>query len=575
MKVGLVGPTFSQRSLPFNAQRSINLYPVFDQQGKEVAALYGTPGKVLFSNTGVGPIRGLFASENGRAFGVSASNLVEVFQNGSFNSIGSLDQTEGAVTIAENAHQIAVCDGRKLYIAGYGTRNFIANGNFNNSDGWTLGSGWSIGSGIATATSASAALSRNTAFPIKEGARYKVTFTITRTGGTITPAIGGTNGTAVDASGTYTQEIVAGSSQLFAFNTSSFTGTLDNVFVDTAYQIVDTGFDVSTIDFIDGYFVASEAFTGRFKISALNDGLRWDVLDFATAGSSPDDLNRVFRAVGQLWLFGETTTEIWTNTGGSAFPFRRIAGAVIEVGIVSPFSTVEIDNGVIFLGKDKNGSGIVYKTQGFNPVRISTTPIEKRIQSSARTNQIMGYCYQEEGHFFYVLTGGGLETSLVYDLTTQQWHERAFTEEDGKFGQDLAIDHMFAFGRHLVGDRKSGRIYEQRLDFYDDAGFPLVRERIYTHLSDEGRRIRYNALEVGFETGVGLQSGQGENPLVSLQVSKDGARTWSDAYTASIGRAGDYGRKVEFRRLGTSKQMTFRIRISDPVKVAIIGSYIR
>jgi hypothetical protein len=229
----------------------------------------------------------------------------------------------------------------------------------------------------------------------------------------------------------------------------------------------------------------------------------------------------------------------------------------------------------MWVGKDRFGQGIVYKAQGFSPIRVSNTPIERRIQQATDPGNIVAYAYQDEGHTFYVLTGGGLETSLVYDLTTQQWHERAFMNEYGIFETDLATCHIFAFDKHLVGDRRNGSIYRLSMDVYTDGSSALVRERVYTHLSDEGQRIRFNALEIGFETGVGLQSGQGSDPLVSLALSKDGARTWIDCGTVSMGAVGQYQKKVEFRRLGVAEQLTFKIRISDPVKVAIIGSYLR
>ncbi len=64
MKIPLVGPSYQQRSIPFDGQRTINLYPVLDQQGKEVSALYGTPGLTLFGTAGTGPIRGLFTANH-------------------------------------------------------------------------------------------------------------------------------------------------------------------------------------------------------------------------------------------------------------------------------------------------------------------------------------------------------------------------------------------------------------------------------------------------------------------------------------------------------------------------------
>lgn len=465
MKIGIVGPSYEQRSLPFDAQRSINLFPVFDQQGKEVASLYSVPGKTLFGTAGAGPGRGFFASSSGRVFAVSGTGIYEVDSAGTTTLLGNLLQSTGIVTIAENDTQLAVCDGQSIYILTYAT------------NAWA-----------------------------------KVT-------DPDLPSVG-------------------------------------------------------TITYSDGYFIVNENNSGRFYVSALRDGTNWSALDFATAENSPDNLKCVTAAVGQLWLFGNRTTEIWTNTGDSAFPFRRISGAVMEAGISSPFTTIEIDNGIMFVGQDEFGSGIVYKTSGYTPMRVSTTAIEKRIQEATDIGNMRAWAYQEEGAVFYVLTGGGLETSLVYDLTTQLWHERARLNDDGELEQDIAECYTFAFGKHLVLDRRNGNIYEMSLDYYDDAGSALVRERVYTHLSDEGKRIRYNTLEIGFETGVGLQSGQGSDPLVSLQLSKDGARTYTDWVTKPIGKVGQYGQKVEFRRLGVAEQLTIKIRITDPVKVAITGSYL-
>jgi hypothetical protein len=466
MKIGLVGPSYQERSLPFDAQRSVNLFPVFDEQGKEVAALYGTPGLSQFASCGSGPVRAEFRAANGRAFVVSGSGLYELDSSGMETLLGSLNSTSSIVSMEENGLQLAICDGADLYI--------------------------------------------------------------------------------------------------FTYATDVFT------------QVTDTDLPVcGVVTFIDGYFVVNEVGTGKFFISSLYDGLTWDALDFATAESSPDSLNSVNNAVGQLWLLGEKTGEIWTNTGDSAFPFQRIAGAKMEVGIAGAHTAESLDNSLIWVGQDNIGSGTVYKAQGFTPQRISTSAIELRIQSATNKQNMRSFTYQEDGHVYYVLTGGGLETSLCIDLITEQWHERAYLNSDGEFEQHLASCSMFAFDKHLVGDRRNGKIYEMSLDYYDDNGDALASERTYTHISNEGKRIRYNALEIGFETGVGLQTGQGSAPTVSMSLSRDGARTWSNWFDASIGAAGRYLTTVVFRRLGIAQQLTFKIRITDPVKRAIIGSYLR
>lgn len=109
---------------------------------------------------------------------------------------------------------------------------YVTNGTFGSDTGWTKGTGWTIGAGVATATGAiSTALSQDTAITLIAGYTYTVTYTVTRSAGTITPSLGGTDGTARSSSATFTETIVAGSTQVLAFTGAGFTGTLDNISV--------------------------------------------------------------------------------------------------------------------------------------------------------------------------------------------------------------------------------------------------------------------------------------------------------------------------------------------------------
>lgn len=464
-KIGLVGPSNAQRSLPWDAQRTINLYPLLDQQGLEVSALYGTPGLVLFGTCGVGPVRGVFPSTNGRAFVVANSGLYEITSAGVNTLLGTLLTATGAVSIDENPTQMMICDGVNGYILTYSTNAFS--------------------------------------------------------------------------------------------------------------RITDSDFPLAgSVTFIDSYFVVNKNNSGQFYISSPNDGTAWDPLDFATAESSPDNLLRVLNSVGQLWLFGSKTTEIWTDTGAVAFPFARISGAKLETGILAPLSAVAVDNTVVWAGQDAYGSGIIFRANGFTPQRISDDAVEYAISQATDKANMRAFSYQQEGHAFYFLTGGGLANSWVYDFTTQLWHERAYLSANGFFEQHLASCGMYIFGKQLVGDRTNGNIYQLSLDAYDDAGNPLVSRRVYTHISNMGDQIRYNQLRIAMEVGVGTQTGQGKNPTLALRVSTDGAKTWSYSYTTPIGSAGQYQANVTWRRLGIGQIMTFEISQSDPVKRSWIGSYL-
>src|ERR1700754_3691332 len=129
-----------------------------------------------------------------------------------------------------------------------------------------------------------------------------------------------------------------------------------------------------------------------------------DALRFATAESSPDNLVRVYSAFGQLWLYGEKTTEVWYNSGDADFPFARVEGAKMQIGCAAANSVLDMDNSPLWLGQDKDGRGIVYRAQGYTALRISTTAVELVLRQSGDLSQIRSYSYQENGHLFLVLT---------------------------------------------------------------------------------------------------------------------------------------------------------------------------
>lgn len=462
MRVGLVGGSYQDRSLAFDAQRSINLFPALHESGEDGSALFGTPGLEEFCDISTGPIRGEFTASNGRSFAVSGSRFYEITSGGVGTDLGGLDGSSGSVSIDENGLQLAICDGQKVYIFTY-------------------------------------------------------------------------------ASGVFEKA--------------------------TDAELPSAG----TITFIDGYFVINKNDSGAFYISALYDGLSWNALDFASAESSPDDLLRVLNALGQLWLLGSKTSQIYTNTGDSGFPFESISGAKIDVGILAPLTAIAMDSAIIWVGRDDKGAGTVYKASGFTPQRISTHAINQAISRATSAEEMTAYSYQQDDHTFYVLTGGGLETTLVFDLTTGVWHERAYLNAEGDFEQHLGSCCTYAFGLHLVGSRVDGKIYRMAMDIYSDDGDDLASERIFTHFSKDGQNFDLNELKIGCEVGVGTQTGQGQNPVISLAVSKNRGQTYTDCGTADLGAAGEYETEVSFRAMGDAKiAATFKVRITDPVKRVLL-----
>jgi hypothetical protein len=330
-----------------------------------------------------------------------------------------------------------------------------------------------------------------------------------------------------------------------------------------------------TVDFVDDYFIFVAPDTGVYYISQLGDGTTEDPLDFASAEGLPDNLVAAKALHREVWLFGTDSVQVASDTGAALFPFETIQGAFIEYGCAAAYSVAKSANTIFWLGNDKEGQGVVWMATGYMPQRVSTFAIEYAIQRYSDISDAIGYTYQEDGHYFYVLSFPTGNATWVFDVNLQLWHERAYFK-DGKFSRHRANCHMFAFGKHLVGDYASNLIYEQSLDIYDDNGQEIKVVRAAPHISDEDalEYIFHRRLQIDMETGIGLTSGVDSDPQVMLRWSDDGGHTWSKEHWKSAGKIGQYLARAVWRALGRSRDRVYEMSMTSACKKTIIAANI-
>ena len=332
-----------------------------------------------------------------------------------------------------------------------------------------------------------------------------------------------------------------------------------------------------TVCYIDGYFIFDQPDSGIYYITSLYDGFTIDSLDFASAEGNPDNLVAVAAVHKQLWLLGTASIEVAYNAGTPDFPFQQIQGAFIEYGCAAAQSVATTANTIFWLGKDRQGSGIVFMAEGYQPRRISTFAVEYAIQQYGTLSDAVGYTYQEDGHYFYALNFPSASTTWVYDIGIGEWHERAyFNLVSGEYERHRGQCHTYCFNKHLVGDYVNGKVYEQSLSIYDDAGNPKRWLRACAHLSDDLQYIFYNKFQLDMQVGVGLESGniQDTDPQVMLQWSDDGGHAWSNEYWSGAGQIGEYKKRVIWRRLGRSRDRIFRVAGMSATKIFLINGHI-
>ena len=71
---------------------------------------------------------------------------------------------------------------------------------------------------------------------------------------------------------------------------------------------------------------------------------------------------------------------------------------------------------------------------------------------------------------------------------------------------------------------------------------------------------------------MGLATGAGSDPQAMMDWSDDGGHTWSNEHWADIGEIGEYDRRARWSKLGRSRDRIYRVTVSDPIKVVILGA---
>lgn len=334
----------------------------------------------------------------------------------------------------------------------------------------------------------------------------------------------------------------------------------------TLAQVTDPDFPGGeTVAFLANYTIVNKPDSNQFFWSALADATSWDALDFASAERAPDNIIAVFERQSELWLFGDRTIEIFYVVEDPDLPFQRIPNAFIEEGAVAKRSIAKDETHIYWLGADKS----VYRASGYSPERISNHGIEVILDSLSRLDDAFAFSYTQEGHEFYCLTFPTDKRTICYDKSTGLWHER----QSFDLGRWRANNYEFAYNKNLVGDFQTGKVYELDLQTFTEDGNLIERIETFPPVWIDNSRIIFDRLNIDFEGGVGLNSGQGSDPQAMLDWSDDGGQTFSNQHWRSIGEIGEYLTRVTWRRLGQGRQRIFRVRITDPVKVAINGAY--
>lgn len=370
--------------------------------------------------------------------------------------------------------------------------------------------------------------------------------------------------------------------QFAASGTSVLIATGDSIWRNdggtTCVKVLDAAHSVV---YLDGYYIALKTGTinpadaNYIQLSTLaDDGAVWDP-DMSKMAGKPDRGTQLRVHEGNLWIFGSRTIQVWYHAGDVNNPFMPVMSGFLDIGTDYPWTIAQIDKHLYFLGFDATGTGRVYRTDGYTPVKISNEAIEYLISTyldplTGADPMTTGYGYTEDGHTFYVLSFPKSAACLVYDLTTGMWHERYRWDGTAYVQWKGAGFHAFVFGRHFVArglnapfpDPDSKRVYWMDIRGGREDGQAIRRQRIAPWVAADQQWLFHHYLRLYVGANDGVQ--------VFMRYLKDGGEAWSAAKVASTFR-----HEVEFRRLGRARDRLYDISvIDDDTRSTIVEAYL-
>lgn len=347
-------------------------------------------------------------------------------------------------------------------------------------------------------------------------------------------------------------------------------------------QISSTNFyGADTVTYLDTYLVFNRPETNQMYISLSNvtysmlvGGTAFDPLDIAAKAGYPDYLQAVIMMHKELWLVGEVTTEVWYNSGAADFTFQPLPGAFIQHGTIAPYSVATQHLSVYFLGQDQQGRAVVFQGANYQALRISTHAIENEFATYSDISDAIGFCYQLEGHVFYVLTFPTANKTWEYDTSTEQWGERAWTDANGNLNRHRANCVANIYNTIVVGDWSNGNLYAWDINTYTDNGDPITRLRGFPHLLNDGNRMMYSSFIADMQVGTDSSSTPANPPEVSLRWSDTRGASWGNHLQQSIGAGGEYLTSPQWARLGMARDRVFELMWSAPTLTALNGAFV-
>jgi hypothetical protein len=542
MKTPILGSAYVARSVNAADARMVNLFPeAVPDGGKEPGFLNRAPGLRLLANMGDGPIRGLWQF-GGYGYAVSGETLYKIDSLWNTTVIGTVAGSSGPVSMSDNGTQLFIACNGPSFIYNSSTFAYAQITDPDFPGAVTVGY-------------------INGYFVFNEPNSQRVWITTLLDGQSVDPL----DFASAEGSPDGLVSLIVDHREIWLFGTNSVEVWYDAgsspfplVPVQGAFNEVGciAAFSVAKLD--NGLFWLGADARGKGIVYRANGyaaeristhAVEWQIQQYgnlsdAIAYTYQQDGHSfyvlIFPSANVTWVF-DVATALWHERAafinGSFTRHRSNCQMAFSNEIV--VGDHELGNIYAFDLDVFSDDGAVQKwLRSWRALPVGTNDLKRTAQHSLQLDA---------------------ETGAISSTVTTT----PITTDVSNPNDDLLTEN----GDFLVWE------YDTISALLTESGENLVQE-------DGGLILNAVASSVGGKILVELStmSATAIDPQVMLRWSDDGGHTWSNEHWRSMGKTGEWGRRVIWRRLGMTLKLrdrVYEVSGTDPIKIAIMGAELK
>lgn len=345
----------------------------------------------------------------------------------------------------------------------------------------------------------------------------------------------------------------------YSFDRLAFASDGTFYYLDSLFNLIrvsdsDLGYVLDFI-WVDGYFMTTDGTS--LVVTELTDPAQVNPLKYGSAEADPDSIMALLKIRNEPYAVGRYTIEVFSNIGGSLFPFQRIPGAQITRGALGTKAACSLNlgnyTGVAFLGSGRNEPPSIWFGANASTTKLATREIESILQNYSEkelSEAVLETRIDKSHAFLYVHLP---DQTLVYDASGSVAVEEPvwfkLTSSLVGDGTYRARNLVWCYDKWISGDPTTSK-----LGYFDNS--------VSSHYGNEngwefGTIIVYNKAEGAIFHELELIALTGNfdlnsKPTIWTSYSTDG-ESWSVERPRAAGRMGKRDTRLNWLQQGNMK----------------------